>query len=271
MRNEPSVDVYSFGALLYYMRTLELPTPTWPRTASSPRDRRSGGCGKTRAAHPRQQDPLDARYRGKLDGIIGACTAYDPRERPNGAIVRRLIAEAHRPARCCAGPSSEESRARAARAQHDGGDAGALRETRLRGRARMRETRLGRSGQAGRRIPIARDRREPERASPGHRAQQANRRQRRCADGRARRADCGRCPVPPSKRTASTATTARRATRGRACACSSAPLRREASKPCSCWRKACCSASEPVKTSSARRPLAQARRRLRASRAEAML
>ena len=128
MRNEPSVDVYSFGALLYYMRTLELPyADVAANRVLTPETVEVVAAAKREPLTLASKIPSMRAIERKLDGIIGACTAYDPRERPNGAIVRRLIAEALALPDVAQAPSSEESRARAARAQHDGGDAGALR------------------------------------------------------------------------------------------------------------------------------------------------
>ena len=128
MRNEPSVDVYSFGALLYYMRTLELPyADVAANRVLTPETVEVVAAAKREPLTLASKIPSMRAIERKLDGIIGACTAYDPHERPDGAIVRRLIAEALALPDVAQAPSSEESRARAARAQHDGGDAGALR------------------------------------------------------------------------------------------------------------------------------------------------
>lgn len=95
MRNDPSVDVYSFGALLYYMRTLELPyadvaashvlTPETVEVVAAAKREPLTLAGKI---------PSMRVIEKKLDGIIGACTAYDPRDRPDKATARRMIADA---------------------------------------------------------------------------------------------------------------------------------------------------------------------------------
>lgn len=95
MRNDPSVDVYGFGALLYYMRTLELP---YADIAAShiltPETVEAVAAAKRDPLTLAGKMPSMRAIEKKLDGIIGACTAYDPRERPDGTSVRRLIAEA---------------------------------------------------------------------------------------------------------------------------------------------------------------------------------
>ncbi|MBQ3106696.1 MAG: protein kinase, partial [Eggerthellaceae bacterium] len=96
LRNEPSVDVYSFGALLYYLRARRIPLAGLVSCDATSRQ------GSARIVEAKLE-PLDlAAALGPslraaehaLVQLVRSCTAFDPRERPSMQQVADTIQQA---------------------------------------------------------------------------------------------------------------------------------------------------------------------------------
>lgn len=94
-RNKPSVDVYGFGALLYYMRTRKLPfRDIMTGSIMTPEQVELVAEAKREPLTLATDMPSMRGIERRLDAIIRACTAYDPAVRPTPEAVRTMIAEA---------------------------------------------------------------------------------------------------------------------------------------------------------------------------------
>lgn len=94
-RNNPSVDIYSFGALLYYMRLRRLPFEGIATgNLMTPERVELIAAQKNAPLSLSDAMPSMRPIERELDGIIAACTAYDPADRPSAREVMRMIDEA---------------------------------------------------------------------------------------------------------------------------------------------------------------------------------
>lgn len=94
-RNEPAVDVYGFGALLYYMRTRRLPfAELADGSLMTPEHVELIAEAKRQPLSLADAMPSMRPLEHALDDVIKLCTSFDPHARPTIAQVRCALASA---------------------------------------------------------------------------------------------------------------------------------------------------------------------------------
>ena len=95
LRNNPSVDIYSFGALLYYMRLRRLPFENLATGGlMTPERVELIAAQKNAPLSLSDAMPSMRPIERELDRIIAACTSYDPADRPTSGKVIAMISDA---------------------------------------------------------------------------------------------------------------------------------------------------------------------------------